>query len=163
MRNCIYSDDDGNFSYNFMGRILIIWLLLLTSNNLLGQDQSSLIRKWKLVKYDAFEIVKKSEAYIFGTDEEIQKYDETVKLLLDSVTYDFRSDGLMVYTDMENQKLIKREANWTVADSILFISEIKRPFKREAKIISLTSSTLIISPVIEGKVSESKMTFRIVE
>jgi hypothetical protein len=75
-----------------MERILTIGLLLLTGNNLLGQDQSSLIRKWKLVKYDAFEIVKKSEAYVFGTDEDIQKYDETVKLLLDSVTYDFRSD-----------------------------------------------------------------------
>jgi hypothetical protein len=64
---------------------------------------------------------------------------------------------------MENQKLIKREAKWTMADGILFISELKRPFKREAKIISLTPSTLIMSPVIDGKVSDSKMTFSIVE
>jgi hypothetical protein len=140
-------------------RIIIVGLLIFIVGNLVGQDSTNLIGTWKMVKYDAFDKVKNSPAYLLGTDEEIQKYDNIVRLLLDSTTYDFRPDGIMVYTDMENQKLVNREARWTVEDSILFISELKRPYKREAKIISLTSSMLIMTPIIDGKVGDSKMTF----
>src|SRR6187402_1123502 len=100
-----------------------------------------------MVKYDAFDKVKNSPAYLLGTDEEIQKYDDMVRLLLDGTTYDFRPDGTMVYTDIENQKLVNRKASWTVKDGIFFISELERPYKREAKIISLTSSILIMTPI----------------
>lgn len=111
-------------------------------------------------KYDAFDKVKNSPAYLLGTDEEIQRYDDMVRLLLDSTIYDFRPDGTMVYTDMENQKLLKREAWWMIKDSVLYINELKRPYKREAKIVSLTSSLLIMIPILDGKAGDSKMTFR---
>jgi hypothetical protein len=84
-----------------------------------------------------------------------------VKLLLDSTLYEFRQNGTMIYTDMENQNLVKREAWWKIKDGILFINELKRPYKREAKIVSLTPTLLIITPIIDGKAGDSKMTFKI--
>lgn len=143
-----------------MKRILIAGLLVFIVSNLIGQDSVNLIGKWKLEMYSAFDQVKHTPAYILGTDEEIQRYDDIVRLLLDSTIYDFRLDGTMVYTDMENQKLVKREAWWTVKDSILYINEFKRPYKREAKIVSLTPSLLIMTPIIDGKAGDSKMTFK---
>jgi hypothetical protein len=143
-----------------MKRILIAGLFVFIVSNLVGQDSVNLIGIWKMEKYDAFDKVKNTPAYLSGTGEEIQRYDDIVRLLLDSTIYDFRPDGTMVYTDMENQKLVKREAWWTIKDSILYINELKRPYKREAKIVSLTSSLLIMTPIIDGKAGDSKMTFK---
>lgn len=108
----------------------------------------------------AFDKVRNSPAYLFGTDEEIRRYDDIVRVLLDGTIYDLRPDGLMIYTDMENRKLVKREARWAVKDGILYINELNRPFKREAKIILLTPSSLVMVPIIDGEAADSQMTFR---
>jgi hypothetical protein len=144
-----------------MKRILLAGVLVFISSILAAQDSVTIIGRWKLEKYDAFEKAKKTPAYLLGTEDEIQKYDDMVKLLLDSTLYEFRQNGTMIYTDMENQNLVKREAWWKIKDGILFINELKRPYKREAKIVSLTPTLLIITPIIDGKAGDSKMTFKI--
>lgn len=142
-----------------MNKFIIATLFLFVGLALVAQDKFNLTGKWKLVKYDAFDKVKQSPAYLLGTEEEIQQYDNLVKLLLDSTTYDFRNNGTLLYSDVENQKLVKREARWIIQDSTLFITEINRPFKREAKILSLTPTQLIMSPIVQGAVGDSRMIF----
>lgn len=146
-----------------MTKFWIATSFILIGIGFVEQTNFNLVGKWKLVKYDAFDKVRQSPAYLLGTDEEIRQYDIQVRLLLDSTTYDFQNDGTLIYSDLENQKLVKRRATWTIQDSTLLITEINRPFNREAKIILLTPEKLILSPIIAGTIGDSKMIFTLIQ
>ena len=142
-----------------MKHILLFLILVLFAGTATGQDSLRIISKWKLISYDAFEKVKTSPGYMLSTEEERQLVDKTSKLLLDSVQYEFKQDGLLVYKDLENLAIVERTAYWMLKGDILFINELKRPYSRQAKIIELSEHKLIITPIINGQVGDSKMIF----
>lgn len=144
---------------DIMKQIFISLILIMLISKVNGQDSLTIISKWKLASYEAFEKVRKSEGYLFGTEEQRQLVDKTSKLLLDSVQYEFKSNGLMVYKDVENLAVIERTAYWKIQGDILFIDEVKRPYNRQAKILTLNERILVITPIINGLPGESKMIF----
>ena len=119
-----------------------------------------LINKWKLIKMDAMDKIRSSPMYLIADDETAKKFDEQAKLILDSVYYDFRKDNFLIYVDLENNKPIRRRAKWSLDKDVLSINEIDRIYSRRAKIIKLTDKELIISPIVDGEIMDSKMIFK---
>ncbi len=142
-----------------MNKLILLKTLVIVGFNLFGQDSVKLVNKWKLIKYEAFEKVKNSPAYFLADDENVKKYHETVKLLLDSVWYDFKSDNTLVYVDLENGKAVRRPAKWSLDDDVLSIVELNRPYSRKAKVLKLTAHELVLSPIIDGIAGDAPMTF----
>ena len=126
-----------------------------------GQDSTKLINRWKLTKYDLLDNVKSSQAYLMADDESVKKFDEQIKLILDSVYYDFRADKVLIYVDIKNNKPTTRIAKWSLnKDEISIIDESNKIYSRQAKVIKLTDNEFIISPIIDGNVGDSKMVFK---
>ncbi|HPM29599.1 MAG TPA: hypothetical protein PLJ60_04615 [Chryseolinea sp.] len=101
-----------------------------------------------------------SPGYLLASDEERLAIERTTELLLDSSMYEFRADGMLEYTDLQNLKIVKRVAYWKISGDVLQIIERSRPYQREAKINELNENQLILTPIIDGQVSTGKMVFR---
>ena len=142
----------------------IIFIGLMSALCQLGFAQINpqhLAKTWKLKSYDVIEKIKFLDAYRQGSAEMKKRFDQIAQLVLDSTQYDFKPNGTLVYTDVDqaNVKIIRRKARWTVKEDILLIEETERAYKRKAKIKKLTTNQLILIPIINEKVGSSKMIF----
>jgi len=131
------------------------FLLLLIA---FSDPSKEIIGIWKLRSYDAINAIKSSPSYIFADESSRQIIDNNFKDILKNGFYSFATDTL-VYADMERNEVVFRRALWSLERDILKITEIDRPFKREAFVRKLTQDSLILSPVIDNKVRISKMIF----
>lgn len=122
------------------------------------QSEPKIEGKWKIQSYGAIDNIKLSPAYTFGDPDTKEQIDELFRLMLEKGEYHFQNDTL-IYTDIEKQKLVKRRAIYKNKDGILTITEIDRPYERQAEIYHLSNDSLIILPIIEGK-SGSKLIFK---
>lgn len=121
-------------------------------------NNPSIIGTWKIKSYDAIDNIKQSPAYKYGVESTRSQVDQMFLEILTKGEYHFEPDTLR-YSDLEKTKLVIRRAIWKINQDILTISEIDRPFEREALIRKLTADSLIISPIIEGVPANSRIRF----
>jgi hypothetical protein len=135
-------------------RVLII--LLLAS---IHQDTTDYLKgEWTLQSYDVIDKIRSSPAYLYGDSNARQAIEKSFQEILTKGKYNFTTDTLY-YTDLDGGTIIYRNARWHVNGQVLYIDEIRRPFKREAFIHYISRDSLVLSPIINGQTGTSKMTF----
>ncbi|NMM47777.1 lipocalin family protein [Marinigracilibium pacificum] len=122
------------------------------------QTKNQIIGEWKLASYDAIDKIRETPAYIFGDEAAKEMIEKQFSLMLNDGKYVFTAKTLN-YTDIEKGNIVTRTALWKLDNNTLTIQETERNYKREAFIKKITSDSLILVPVIDGIVGDSKMTF----
>jgi hypothetical protein len=136
---------------NFLSLLQALFLIAYMQN-------ISLIGTWKIESYDAIDKIRQSPTYITGDAYSREMIERQIDEILSKGEYIFSNDTLR-YTDLQNNKLVYRKAIWKIEGDILKIIEIDRPYEREAYVHNLNADTLIISPIIDGIVGDSKIVF----
>ncbi|UCS94947.1 lipocalin family protein [Echinicola marina] len=145
-----------------MHRIFLITFLLICSLGLShAQDLQStlIIGEWKLVKNEAVDQIRSSNAYLSASPEKRLAMEERIKILLSSSYYQFKGDKQVNFTDLESGAIVQRQATYHIENNMLSIKEIDRDRIKKAKITQLDEKTLILAPIINGKEQEAKMIF----
>lgn len=122
-------------------------------------DEQKILGDWDLRHYDAIQKIKSSPRYQLGDPKARNAMDRQFEEMMKNGRYSFVKDTLD-YTDMEGTQIRYRVALWRMKDQILYITEIDRPFSRRAFIHHLSSDSLVMSPIIDNAVGDSKMIFR---
>lgn len=126
-----------------------------------GQDKELLIEKWDLTYFSAIEKIESSLAMQLADSVTFNLFEKSKRIMLDDIFYQFFANETMKYCDIENTKLVIREAYWKLDKDVLTITEFERPFERKAKILHLSESSMELVPIIDGDYSPgSKMIFR---
>jgi hypothetical protein len=134
------------------------WIIIFSLPLFLQDGSYNLRGNWSLRSYDAIDKVRASPGYLFGDDKDRQALEKQFEEVLTKGAYIFSADTLH-YTDLEGGAIIYRDALWHVKGQVLYIDEINRPYHRQAFIHFVTNDSLVISPIIEGIASTSKMKF----
>ena len=136
---------------------VLIALLIISLMSFYSTDDP-IIGQWKLISYDAIENIKQNPAYQYADDHTRSQIDKQFEEILSKGKYIFTKDTLR-YSDLEGTEIVNRRAIWTRKADELIISEIDRPFKRKAYIRKVSVDSLILSPILEDEISESRMRF----
>ena len=135
--------------------------ILVTFGLLIGiSNEIELVGRWRLVSYDAIDVVRLSDGYQFADDITKEEMEKLSDMTFDSTYYEFGKDTLK-YSSVElYDKVLHRKAIWKLIGDTLMIKEIDRIYFRKALVRSVDEKELVISPIIGDVVGESKMIFR---
>jgi hypothetical protein len=122
-------------------------------------DEQKLIGDWDLKHYDAIQKVKASPRYVMSDAKAKSLMDKQLDDMLKNGGYSFTKDTLD-YADLEGTQIKYRVGLWKMKGQILYITELGRPFSRRAFIHHLSADSLVLSPIVEEVVSDTKMIFR---
>ncbi|WMN12405.1 hypothetical protein QYS49_33480 [Marivirga salinae] len=122
------------------------------------QSTSTIEGRWKLVSYDVIEMIRLSPGYVNGDDYTRSQIEKQFDLILSKGEYNFEKEQL-VYTDLEGDNIKYRNAEYSINADTLFINEIDRDYKRKAFIRFINTDSLVLAPIIEGKVGNSNLIF----
>lgn len=140
-----------------MPRLIILPFVIFYST-VFSQEKELLLGNWKLQSYEAIEKIRSSPGYYFGDSTSRAQIEKVFKRTLDSTYYEFKKDTL-IYTSIEGLEAVIRTALWELSGNTISIKETERNFERQAHLILVNKDTLIITPIIEGKIGSSKMLF----
>lgn len=145
-----------------MHRIFLVTFLLICSLGLSHAQelQSELIvGEWKLVKNEAVDQIRGSNAYLSASPEKRMAMEERIKILMSNTYYKFKDAKRLDFTDLERGDIVQRQAEYSLEGNVLTINEINRDRSKKAKIIQLDEKSLILAPIINGTEQEAKMIF----
>jgi hypothetical protein len=134
--------------------------ILVTFGLLIGiSNESELVGHWKLVSYDAIDVIRLSDGYQYADDITKEEMEKMFDMTFDSTYYEFGKDTLK-YSSVEiDDKVFHRRAIWKLIGDTLMIKEIDRIYFRKALVRSVDEKELVISPIIDDVVGKSKMVF----
>ncbi|MEO1652724.1 MAG: hypothetical protein AAFU64_04190 [Bacteroidota bacterium] len=121
-------------------------------------SEDPLIGKWKLKSNTMIAQIKNSPAFLDAEPDMQARMNKIFNTFLKEGEYHFKKDTL-VYTDLMGTSIVRRRATWKRDDKIIQIKEIDRPLEREAQIVYLNGDSLVISPIIQGVIGKSKISF----
>lgn len=121
-----------------------------------------LLGKWQLVYFDGIDRVKNSEQYKLSDTAMRANIEYKIQSRLENTVYDFFSTDSLRYSDYQNNTIVMKKAKIELKkDSVLTIFDGRE--MREAKIIELDSTKLVLEPISKNS-SGGKLIFeRIIE
>ncbi|MEL6557685.1 MAG: hypothetical protein AAFQ94_05835 [Bacteroidota bacterium] len=137
--------------------LLLIALFFTFSVQSSAQNKELLPGKWDLIYFSAIDKIESSVAMQMADSATHDQFQKSKQMILDDFFYNFYANGTIKYNDISNLELVSREAIWTVDENILTITEFKRPYERQAKIINLSERFLELSLMIDGEVSPGSL------
>ena len=137
--------------------LLIIIFCFTFCLHLSAQNEELLPGKWDLIYFSAIDKIESSVAMQMADSATYNQFQKSKRMILDDFFYNFSANGTIEYNDISNLELVSRDAFWMVEGDVLTITELKRPFERQAKIINLSERFLELSVMIEGEVSPGSL------
>jgi hypothetical protein len=122
-------------------------------------DDQKLLGDWDLKHYDAIHKVKASPRYLLSDPKAKSVMDRQLDEMLKNGQYSFLKDTLF-YADMEGTQIKYRVGLWRMKGQTLYITELGRPFSRRAFIHYLSGDSLVLSPIVDEAVSDTRMIFK---
>lgn len=134
----------------------ILFALIILTTFVSGADLEG---TWKLQSYSTIDQIKKSPAYLSADDVTRGAMDAQFDTMLENGQYSFGPGDTLHYTDIQGTMMVTRRALYAFSNDTLYIKEIDRAFEREAFVHQLSADSLVISPIVQGKVGNGKMVF----
>lgn len=137
----------------------LLFTIMLSNADIQIKD---LLGKWQLVYFDGIDRVKNSEQYKLSDTAMRANIEYKIQSRLENTVYDFFSTDSLRYSDYQNNTIVMKKAKIELKkDSVLTIFDGRE--MREAKIIELDSTKLVLEPISKNS-SGGKLIFeRIIE
>lgn len=141
----------------------IIYSLLFTVMLSNAEIQiKDLLGKWQLVYFDGIEKVKNSEQYKSSDTAMRANIEYKIQSRLENTVYDFFSTDSLRYSDYQNNTIVMKKAKIELnKDSVLTIFDGRE--MREAKIVELDSTKLVLEPISKNSNGGRLIFERIIE